>query len=165
MSHPGRAAHAAAGVARQARRLLAEGSSGDVSLRRAGTVGQAQPVLAPDGRLHSWFVPVTVGDRLAAFFQFLADGTLMRFSSFPRRSGGFSDCPLAADWLDPDQIRAHAEPQRRTDERTGEPWLTYDRAPDRLVWSVPLTDARGRVRQVYVVGRTAYVPPPGDTFG
>jgi len=164
MSDPGRNTHDAADIDRQARRLLAQGTSGDEPLRRAGTVGHALAVLAPDGRFHSWFVPVTVGDRLAAFFQFLADGTLMRFSSFPRRSGGFADCPIAADWLDHIRIRAHTEPQRRIDETTGEPWLTYDRVPDRLVWSVPLTDAQGQVRQVYVVGKTVYVPPPGDTF-
>jgi hypothetical protein len=165
MSDPIRNERVAADIARQARRLLAEGTSGDEELRQAGTAGHALAVAAPDGRFHSWFVPVTVGDRLAAFFQFLPDGTLMRFSSFPRRSKGFAGYPMAADWLDPNRVRAHAEPQRRIDETIGEPWLTFDRSPDRLVWAVPLTDANGTARLIYDAGGAVYMPPSEDTFG
>jgi hypothetical protein len=155
----------AAGIGEAARQLLASGSVGDEPLRLSATVGSAVSVLNPGGGLHSWFVPVTVGDRLAAFFQFLPDGTLMRFSSFQRRPGELDDCPPVADWLDPDRIRARAEVQRRTDETTGEPFLSYDRTPDRLVWAVPLSDDRGDVRLLYVAGETVYAPPPGDTYG
>jgi hypothetical protein len=154
----------ATGIAQVARQLLTAGSVGDESLRRSATVLPALPVLAPDGTLHSWFVPITVSDRLAAFFQFLPDGTLMRFSSFQRRPGDFTDCPLAADWLDLTRIKARAEVQRRMDETASEPFLTYDRSPDRLVWAVPLIQAGGEVRHVYVVGETVYVPPPEGTF-
>lgn len=67
-----------------------------------------------------------------AFFQFLPDSTLMRFSSFYRRPGEFDGCPAASDWLDRDQIKARAAEQRQMDETTGEPFLTYDRTSDRL---------------------------------
>ena len=155
----------AARISQVARQLLAEGSVGDEPMRRSATVLQALLVLVLGGGLHSWFVPVTVADRLAAFFQFLPDGTLMRFSSFQRRPGEFAGCPVAADWLDPDRIQARAEVQRRGDETTSEPFLTFDRTPDRLVWAVPLTRAGGEVRHVYVAGETVYAPPPGGTFG
>jgi hypothetical protein len=151
-------------IAQLARQLLTAGAVGDESLRRSATVLPALPVLAPDGTLHSWFVPITMRDRLAAFFQLLPDGTLMRFSSFQRRPGEFTDCPFAADWLDLYRIKARAEVQRRMDETAGEPFLTYDRSPDRLVWAVPLTQAGGEVRHVYVVGETVYAPPPEGTF-
>lgn len=152
-------------ISQAARQLLASGGVGDEPLRRSATVVRALPVLAAGGGLHSWYVPVTVGDRLAAFIQFLPDGTLMRFSSFHRRPGEFDGCPAAADWLDRDRIQARAAVQRRTDETIGEPFLTYDRTPDRLVWAVPLAHVHGDIRLLYVVGDTVYAPLLGGTFG
>jgi len=152
-------------IDQEARQLLAEGSVGDAPLRRSATVRRALPVFAPGGGLHSWFVPVTVGDRLAAVLQLLPDRTLMRFSSFQRRPGELAGCPAAADWLDTGRIRARAEAQRRGNETAGEPFLTYDRTPDRIVWSVPLTRADGEVRHIYVAGEAVYAPPPGGTIG
>lgn len=157
--------HDAASIGQIARRLLESGGVGDDLLRRSGAVLRALPVLAPGGGLHSWFVPVKVGDLLAAFFQLLPDGTLMRFSSFQRRPGELAGCPDAADWLDSDRIKARAVVKRRTKETTGEPFLTYDRTPDRLVWAVPLTHPRGQARLIYVAGESVYAPPPEGTFG
>lgn len=157
--------HEAADISRAAQRLLASGSFGDELLRHSGITRPALPVLAPTAELNSWFVPITVGDRLAAFFQFLPDGTFMRFSSFQRAAGALAECPAAADWLDIDQIQARAEIQRKSDETSNRPFLTYDRSPDRLVWAVPLTNAHGEVRVVYVVGETVYVPPPEGVIG
>jgi hypothetical protein len=155
----------AARIGEAARQLLASGGVGDDLLRRSATVLRPLPVRAPAGGLHSWFVPVSVGDLLAASFQFLPDGTLMRFSSFQRRPGEFAGCPAAADWLDSDRIQARAVVQRRTNEGTGEPFLTYDRTPDRLVWAVPLTNPRGEVRLIFVAGESVYAPPPEGTVG
>jgi len=147
-----------------ARQMLARGRVGDESLRSSATVDRAIPVCGPNRELHSWFVPLTVGDRLAAFFQFLADGTLMRFSSFQRRPGDCSGCPPVTDWTDPERIRKLAATQLQASETIGEPFLSYDRTPDRLVWAVPLSRERD-VRLIYVVGDTVYTPPAGDTFG
>jgi hypothetical protein len=148
-----------------AQQLLASGSAGDELLRKSGTIPGAFPVRATGGQIHSWFVPVTVNDRLAGFFQFMRDGTLMSFSSFQRRPGDLSGCPPAEDWLDASRIRSRAESQLAADETTAEPFLTYDRSPDRLVWAVPLVNKAGQTRIVYVVGETVYLPPPGGTFG
>lgn len=154
-----------AGISKAARQLLESCTVGDEPLRRSATILNALPVLALDGELHSWFVPVTVGKRLTAFFQFLPDSTLMRFSSFCRRPGEFDGCPVASDWLDRDRIKSRAAEQRQMDETTGEPFLTYDRTPDRLVWAVPLTHVHGDVRLLYVAENTVYSPLAGDTFG
>jgi hypothetical protein len=148
-----------------AKNLLRSGTIGSAQVVESGRIETPIEVQAPDGRLHSWFVPVTVGNQLVGFFQFLPDGTLMRFSSFQRRAGELTGCPAAADWLDPNRIQARAEIQRQPDETSSKPFLTYDRAPDRLVWAVPLTNARGEVRLVYVVGETVYVPPSEGTYG
>ncbi|HXS02450.1 MAG TPA: hypothetical protein VN724_17900 [Pyrinomonadaceae bacterium] len=151
-------------IAHAARQMLAAGSVGDEPLRSSASVGRAIPVRGSNRELHSWFVPLTVGDRLAAFFQFLPDRTLMRFSSFQRRPGDCAGCPAVTDWLDAEQIRKRAATQLQAGETIGEPFLSYDRSPDRLVWAVPLSHERDE-RLVYVVGDTVYSPPSGDTFG
>ena len=156
--------HDADRIRAQAQRMLREETVGSARLAGAARIDAPIAVRAPDGRPHSWFVPITVGDHLAGFFQFLRDGTYMRFSSFQRREGDLTGCPVAADWLDPDHVRTRADIQRRPDETGGAPFLTYDRTPDRLVWAVPLTDARGVVRLVYVAGQTVYLPPPEGTY-
>lgn len=148
-----------------AQNLLLGGTIGSAHVVASGRIETPIAVQAPNGRLHSWFVPVTVGNQLAGFFQFLPDDTFMRFSSFQRRVGEFAGCPAAADWIDLDRIQARAEVQRQSDETSGKPFLTYDRTPDRLVWAVPLTKAGGKVRHVYVAGETVYAPPPKDTTG
>ena len=149
-----------------ARNLLRRGKVGSALVVASGRIETPIAVQAPYGRLRSWFVPVTLDDRLLAFFQFLPNGTFMRFSSFQRRADVIVGCPAARDWIDPHRIQARAEVQRQSDETSGEPFLTYDMSPHRLVWAVPLTNARGEVRLVYVIGHTVYVPPPeGNGWG
>ena len=164
MTSPTPAEPDAENIVQAARQMLARGNVGDEPLQSSATVGRAVPVRGPNRELHSWFVPLTVGDRLAAFFQFLPDQTLMRFSSFQRRPGDCSGCPPVADWLDSERIRKRAATQLQADETIGEPFLSYDRTPDRLVWAVPLSH-EGDVRLVYVIGETVYLPPSGNTFG
>lgn len=156
--------HETSQIRARALELLRGGNVAADLVTTPGRVETPLAVQAPDGRLHSWFVPVTVGNQIAAFFQFLRDGTFMRFSSFQRRTGELVGCPAAADWLEPNRIQARAQAQRQAEETIGEPFLTYDRSPDRLVWAVPLTNARGEVRFVYVAGKTVYLPPPAETY-
>jgi hypothetical protein len=148
-----------------ARHLLACGAAGDEPLRRAAAVGEPIPVLGADRRHHSWFVPVTVGDRLVAFFQLLPDSTLMRFSSFVRQPGRFDGCPPADQWIDPEGIAARAEPARSVGETAGEPFLSFDRTPDRIAWAVPLAAPTGATRIVYVAGESVYEGAPEGTIG
>jgi hypothetical protein len=154
-----------ADIGRLAQRLLESGSVNDELIRQYATIHPALPVLESTGKLNSWFVPILVGDRMAAFFQFLPDGTFMRFSSFQHKAGDLAGCPPATDWLDLNRIQARAEIQRQSDETSNKPFFTYDRSPDRLVWAVPLTNAHGEVRLIYVVGEMVYTPTPEGTFG
>lgn len=156
--------HEADRIRAHAQHLLRDGTIGGTLVVSSGHIETPIPVQAPDGGLHSWFVPITIGNQLVGFFQFLSDGTYMRFSSFQRRTGELVGCPAAKDWLDLDQIRARAEVERRPDETSSTPFLTYDKSPDRLVWAVHLTDARGAVRSVFVAGQTVYLPLPKGTY-
>lgn len=87
-----------------------------------------------------------------------------RFSSFQRSPGMREGLPAAADWIDPARIRERARGAARVGETAGEPMLTFDRNPDRLVWAVTLVSSSG-ARELYVAGETVYEPPPEGTFG
>ena len=147
-----------------ASRLLGSGAVGDPQLRIAARVGLALPVMGPDGTQHSWFVPVTIGERLAAFLQILVDGTLMRFSSFQRRPGDLDSCPPAADWLDAQRIRQRAQAQR-PGSQASDPVLTFDGNPDRLAWLVRLVNPGGETREIHVAGSAVYERTPTGGIG
>jgi hypothetical protein len=102
---------------------------------------------------------------MGGFFQFLPDGTLMRYSSYQRRPGDFSTCPPAADWLDTERIQSRAAAQRLPEERVDAPFLTFDRSPDRIVWAVPLVNKQGTTRLVFVAGESVFRPPSEGTIG
>lgn len=155
----------AAAVRRAAGGLLAGGTVGDAPLRRHGRVGQPLPVSDRQGAFHSWLVPVTVRDRLAALFQFLGSGELMRFSAFPSARPDYAGCPAAADWLDPQRARQWAAAEAGPGETMGEPFMSFDRTPERLVWAVPLADGRGGSRLVLVAAGQVLSPSRGDQIG
>ena len=141
----------------QAKELLANGSFGDSALQNKATVLSPLPVTDPGGGLHSWWVPLTIGDRLVAFFQFLKNGTMMRFSSFQRQPGNYESCPLATEWLDANSIKKTAATKIRQGETLHAPYLTYDQSPDRVVWAVRVTHTQEKDRVIYVAGSYAYV--------
>jgi len=152
-------------IARQAAEMLKRGAVGDPQLTKSGQAGPPWLVSTPDHEPHSWLIPVTVGDRFAAFFQFLLDGTLMRFSMFYQRPGDYRKCPIVMEWFDLPGLREKAANHCWPGESAEEPFLTFDRSPDRVVWALPLRGPEGRIRLFFVAGDTIYSPPPPDTFG
>lgn len=156
---------AASRFSQMARKRLKKDFFGDASLRQSLIVLEALPVYNMEHEVHSWFVPVIAGDRLIAFFQFLSDGTFMRFSSFQHHPGEIEDCPLVSYWLDTKRIVTLAEKFRHADEIIGQPFLSFDRTPERIIWAVPLSSPNIEVRNVYVVGDEVYLPSDNDTFG
>jgi hypothetical protein len=145
-----------AGILLKAKELLASEVVGNSLLRKKATVISPLPVIDPGGKLHSWWVPLTAGDRLVAFFQFLENGSFMRFSTFQRHQDSFESCPLAKDWLDAGRIKEIAAVRIRKGEILQQPYLTYDNAPDRIALAVPVTDTNGKERIIYVANGYAY---------
>jgi hypothetical protein len=80
----------------------------------------------------------------------------MRFSTFQRQEGNYESCPLASDWLNADRIKEIAGVRIQNGEKLQHPYLTYDNAPDRIVWAVPVQDTNGKERIIYVAGGYAY---------
>jgi len=147
-----------------ARQLLDSGSYGDEPVRRSAAIAEPLLVAGPRREPHSWLVGLTIADRLAAVFQFLLDGTVMRYSSYQRKAGDLTHGPPARDWLDADVVRAHATANARPGERIEDLWLTYDRNPDRVVWAARLRGGASS-RTLFVAGDSVYEPPPASTFG
>lgn len=140
--------------------MLETGPIGDAALPEAARVLEPIRVAEPDvDGLHSWFVPVAVGDRLAGFAELLPDLELARYSSFQRRPGDAVGLPDLAAWTDPETIRQRAGRGSHPDETLGEPILTYDREPARLAWRVRATDPEGHSRSLFVAGDYVYEQP------
>ena len=145
--------------------LLHGGIFGNALTSASGSTGEPIAIQTPDGQLHSWFVPVAVDNQLAGFFRFMPDLTLMGYSSFQRRDESLEGCPTVESWTDPETIRRRAGRSARAGEITGAPVLTYDRAPARLAWAVPLTSSGGVIRVIFVAGQTVWeAPPTGDNI-
>jgi hypothetical protein len=141
--------------------LLRRGTIGDALVRERGLVRDPVPVVGPDGQVDSFVVAVVVGEKLAGFVQLLPDGTLMRYASFQRHPDSIEGAPDAADWLDPQRIRARVEARLGARESTRTPHLTFDGNPTRLAWLVPVVGAGGSERQLLVAGESVFEPSGG----
>jgi len=136
--------------------LLARGEVGDEFVREHGELFGPIPVLGPDGALNSWLVSITVGDRLVAWLQLLPDLELLRYSTFMRHPRAIDDCPEKDDWLNVETIKRRARSYAQSEERLGEPWMTYDGNPSRVVWVLEATRADGRSRALMVAGENVF---------
>jgi hypothetical protein len=132
--------------------LLERGDVGTRLLKASGIVGEALPVHKPEGGIDSLVVPVTVGDRLAGYFRFLPDLTLMGYSSFQRNEDSCDSCPESKLWLDKKAILDRFREKTATGEIVGEPVLTYDTFPARLAWGAIVSSSGVAIRKLYAAG-------------
>jgi len=139
---------------RQASALLGSGEIGGSLVQSSGQIEAAKALLDPEGNLHSWFVPVTIGDRLAGFFQLLPDLTMMRYSSFQRHDNSIDGCPAKALWLDEAAILNRFQEYAGAGEFVSQPYLTYDKSPSRLVWAALCRASDGTTRTLQTTGST-----------
>lgn len=152
-----------------AQALIKSGEMGGATIRKSGRVEQPIPVLAPSGNLHSWFVPVTVGELLAGFFEFQPDLTLMRYSSFQRHEESLEGCPASELWINANAIQRRVENTAHPGEKVLELFLTYDRTPSYLAWKAVLASPDGAIRTVHVAGDSVWEATTSttsvDSFG
>ena len=151
-------------VRRRAVELLDSGLIGDSALRSSASVHDPLPVFdpsaAPEAQPRSWFVPVAIGEKLAGFAERRPDLELIRYASFQRLEGDTAGPPDLAAWTDPATIRARAATLTTPDETIGEPVLSYDRSPSRLVWAASAVAPDGQGRTIYVAGDYVYEGDP-----
>jgi hypothetical protein len=152
-------------VRRRAESLLAAGAVGDAYVREHGRLEEPLSVCERGGGPHSWFVGVSAGDRLVGFLQLDRRLGLLRYSSFGREPSSSQGSPPRSDWLDPERIRRRAAENLGPGEAAGDPYLTFDVNPSRLVWAVPVVGADDG-REIFVAGETVYEPSTGGlAFG
>jgi hypothetical protein len=136
--------------------LLEDGNMADVWTRQHGEVRTAIPVEAPKGAMHSWFVPVSHGERLLGFFELTPELDVRRYSSFQKHEGNLDGCPPLTDWVDPATVREKVSQHVSTGTTVGEPYLSFDTYPSRLAWAVPVIRADGSTRFMFVAGDTVF---------
>lgn len=148
---------------REAARRAARSRLAGLGVRKRCRVPPPLPIGDRRGAPAGWFVGVAVGDRLLGFLQFDANEALMRTSWFPMR-GSLADLPSAAAWLDAAAIRALALRAALPNEKVGEPYLSFDRHPTRLLWRVPVERDGHRTGEIEVIGdsSTRRSPPSGN---
>lgn len=153
----------------KAKRLLSSGQFGTPAARKTGHVQMPIAVLGPNRDLHSWFVPITSGDLLLGFFEFLPDLTVVRFSSFQRHEDKLEGCPRAELWTNTTTIQQQLEGKMLPGEKIREVSLTYYRTPTRLAWRAILESANGTTRSFYITGNSVWeeLPTAGNqnSFG
>jgi hypothetical protein len=139
--------------------LLEEGIMADAWTQQNGEVRTAIPVEAPKGVMHSWFVPVTRGERLLGFFELTPELDVRRYSSFQSHEGDLDACPHLTEWVDPAKARDKVARYVGPGTTVGDPYLSFDTYPSRLAWAVPVTMADGTSRLVFVAGSVVFESP------
>jgi hypothetical protein len=141
---------------------------GDQLARTRGRLLDPVPLVGPGGSLSGWVVPVQIEGRLLGLIQLDEEDRFRRYASFMRRPGSIADCPMVSDWLDRSTILTRASALVAKGDRLGEPVLSFDRSPDRIVWDVPVVSPTGEgPRRIFVAGSHAYIPsePTEPTTG
>lgn len=120
-------------------------------------LGEPVGILDSSGVQTGWFVPLVDGARIKGFVELRAD--LQH-----RRTAGFGTPVCAAAWLDPAVVRNRAERETGPADVLGEPYLSFDGAPDRIAWAVPVGGPRGP-RIVWVAGEATWSGPARTGLG
>jgi hypothetical protein len=128
----------------------------DPLVKREGTLLEPIPIVNVKGDTEAWFVGVGVNELLAGFFQIDIQLNLMRYSSFQRKTSSLDGCPKIDTWTNSDTIIKNARKSASSEEKLGEPFLTYDGNINRIAWGVPTQTADNQTRIIYVAGEFVY---------
>lgn len=143
-------------VHEEAVRRFRSGIAQNTMVNARGKVETPIRIIGPDEDTVSWFVGVTVEDKLVGFMQFDTELRLMRYSTFQRRPSSLDGCPLAKAWLDSSHVLSVARTKAEPGDELMEPFLSYDRHPTRVAWAVKAKDKDGKARTIYVTGNYVY---------
>lgn len=142
-------------VQERAIELFKSGIVENMMVNTNGKVEMPIRVFNPEGGIHSWFVGVTIEDKIVGFMRFDTELRFLSYSAFIHQSRPLDSCPLAKVWLDPDTIVGIARTIVPEDELM-EPFLSYDRSPARIAWIVRCKEEGGKVGTIYVIGEYVY---------
>lgn len=151
-------------VHKKAITLFKSGIAQNPLVQDLGKVEKPIPIYGLKNEIVSWFVGITIKDRLVGFIQFDADLRLMRYSTFQRHASTLKDCPKKRTWLDPTYIMERARTKALPEDELSLPFLTYDRNLSRIVWAVAAKNKRGKVKTIFVAGDFVYLAEQSETL-
>jgi hypothetical protein len=126
-------------------------------IQEFGKVETPIPIYDLENRIASWFVGITVRDRIVSFLQFDDNLTFMRYSTFLHKNDSVEGCPKSFTWLKPTYIQKLARAKASPDDKLSAPFMTYDKNPSRIVWAVRASDIHGRIKTILVCGTFVYL--------
>lgn len=126
-------------------------------VQKHGKVEKPIPIHGPKGDIVSWFVGITMSDKLVGYIQLDSDLMVMRYSTFQRNPSSLEGCPEARTWLDPDYIKERSRTEASPDDDLEPPFLSYDRSISRIVWVVKAKGKSGDVKKIFVAGDFVYL--------
>ena len=146
-------------VHEKAVQYLRSGLPGEVNklVTKFGNVQMPIPIYDLEGRIVSWFVGVTIRDRIVSFLQFDKNLRIMRYSTFLNKDSYVESCPKAFTWLDPKYIEEQARKKASPDDKLMQPFMTYDGSLSRIVWAVKAREKQDRLKTIFVTGSYVYL--------
>lgn len=137
--------------------LFKAGVAQDNLVQKRGKVEKPIPIYDEQENIVSWFVGVTITDKLVGFMQFDSSMELMRYATFQRRAESLEACPESKTWLDPKHIKERARRHASPGDTLKRPFLSFDKNITRIVWVVKAVDKTGTAKKILVAGDFVYM--------
>lgn len=144
-------------IRRKVDSLLHELEENGTLVRKQGRLSNPIPVYAPNSsKLVSWFVGITVNDKIASFLQLDEIGNLIRYSSFQRNKASLEGCPNAEAWLDSNYAVHKAKTLLGKKAVLRRSYMSYHQNITRLAWIVEASEKDGTEKTIYVSGSSVF---------
>jgi len=137
--------------------LFNRGITQNPFVQQHGRIEIPIPVYGHEKDIESWFIGITISDKLVGFIQLNSDFELLRFSSFQRDPTSLDGCPIASSWLDPEYILERSRSIASQDDALEPPFLSYDRNITRLAWKVIAEEKSGHKKTILIAGDFVYL--------
>lgn len=126
-------------------------------INKYGKVQAPIPIYDLENKIVSWFVGITVRDRIVSFLQYDENINFIRYSEFLHKNESLERCPKAFTWLKPAYIKKLARTKVSPGYSLSTPFMTYDTNPSRIVWAVRASDNHNHKKTIFVAGTFVYV--------
>ena len=144
-------------IENKTRKIFNEMVAKDLVLKKKVTLNKPIPIYGAKEEIVSWFVAITVGDKLLGFLQFDFDLNFMRYSTFQRKKSSLEGCPDSRTWLDPKYIKNRAKSKASPGDILDEPLLSFDKNLTRIAWVVKAVNKNSNVKKIFVAGDYVYI--------
>jgi hypothetical protein len=139
------------------RSILKDSIQVDPIIRKRIIIESPIPIYGYKGEIVSWFVSLTVEDKIIGFLQFDSMLSYMRYSSFQRKPNSIEECPESKSWLDIKYIMNRAKKMASAEDTLEKPILSFDESLARIAWLVKAVNKNGAIKRIFVAGDYVYM--------